>query len=267
MKKLSSVCRRALAPILLSAICLGALENGAFAQPASTANPIATASGQVTVLPYGVDAVLKMQQKGIDKDIILNYINNSPRPFHLSADAIIHLQSVGLPPDMTKAMLQRDGQLQQQGMQQQPAWMASAAANSPAGPSPVVTPTTPAPPITANGDSPYPYYGGDYSYYDSGWPAYAYYDYGWPYYGYYGYGWPGWYGRGGGWGRGYAGFRGGFGGFRGGVGGFRGGMSGFRGGVGGFRGSVGGGFGGFRGGGGGGFHGGGGGGHGGGGHR
>ena len=252
----------------------------ASAQNTSTANASATPA---PALPYGAREVVKMYQGGISKDMIVNYINSTSLPYHLTADGILYLQTLGVPQEATQSHDPARRPVAAAGHaavstsnSRWPAAMAAAngaaAAQSPAQ---VVTPTTPAPSVTVIGGSDYPYDYSDYGYpyYGyGGWPYYG--GYGaWPYYGYGGLGW-GWgyggYGYGG-YGRygrygGYGGFRGGVGGFRGGVGGFRGGVGGFRGGVGGFRGGVGGfrgGVGGFRGGGG--FHGGGGGGHGGGG--
>jgi uncharacterized membrane protein YgcG len=277
MKKYSSEFRMAIAAITATAMCLGASYVVAQAQDTSNSNvttelsavrvaqvnpanpsgvfPVQGGVGpgaQAAALPYGVGEVVKMYQGGISKDIIINYINSTALPYHLTADQIIYMQTLGMPQEITKAMILRDGQLQQQGMHQpypqnypqQPMPPPSGPPNGygyGAGQPPpqVAAPSTPPPDVTVVGS--------DYPVYDAGYPYYG--DYGWPYYGYYG--WPGYVG-GWGWGRGW----GGYGGFRGGFGGFRGGVGGFHGGVGGFHGAVGGG----------GFHGGGGG-HGGGGHR
>jgi hypothetical protein len=220
------------------------------APAAPTAAAPATAPAPAPALAYGVGEVVKMYQGGINKDVIVNYINNTVLPFHLTADNIIYLQSLGVPQEITKTLIQRDGQLQQQAAQQyyqQQAVAAAAAAQNgaatalpgqyppgqyppgqvpPSQPVEVVTPSTPPPAVTYVGtDYPYTY---PYPYYYDAWPYY----YSPLVVGGWGWGW-GWGGHGG-WGRG---FHGGYGG------GFHGG-------------------GGFRGGGGGGFHGGGGGGHG-----
>jgi hypothetical protein len=221
----------------------------ASAQSASAAGAVqATASGGVQgpTLPYGANEVLKLYKGGVSKDVIINYIDSTVMPYHLTADGIIYLQTVGVPQEITQAMILRDGQLRQQFSQQyyQQQMAAANAAATAQGSAQVATPATPAPDATVVGGSDYP------NYYDYGYPGY--YGYGWPYYG-----WPLGFGGGWGWG-GYGGFRGGYGGFHGGYGGFRGGVGGFRGGVGGFHGG-----GAIRGGG---FHGGFGGGHMGGGH-
>jgi len=248
-----------------AALIFGATLPQAHAQNNSlTVNspPAATATAPgAPALPYAASQVVKLYQGGVSKDVIVNFVQSSAYPYHLTADDIISLQKLGMPQEITQAMLQRDGQLQQQAAQQaamMPTYPPpSTQPGEVAGQSPqVVMPTTPAPQVAVVGsDYPYYDYGYDYPYY-GGWPTYIVGGWGW-----YGPGW-GWRWCGPGW-RGGWGWRGGFGGFRG---GFRGGVGfggGFRGGFGGFRG----GFGAFHAGGGG-FHGGGfGGGHGGGGHR
>ena len=216
MKNRLSVFPMAFAAITTAAVCLGVPWSAASAQNSSTASysttpPPAASATQVPALPYGAGEVMKMYQAGISKDVIIGYINNSSLPFHLSADAIVYLQTLGVPPEITKAMIQRDGQMQQQqAMQQQYQQQQMAAAvAAPNGavaaqpPAQVVMPTTPAPSVTVIGGSDYPYY--DYGYPDD-------YGYGGAYYG-----WP--LVIGGGWAGGY----GGYGGYRGGVGGFHGG--------------------------------------------
>jgi hypothetical protein len=191
---------------------------------AGTTMSPANSAGQAPALPYGVGEVVKLYQKGISKDVIVGYINSTALPYHMNADEIIYLQTLGMPQEITQAMLQRDGQLQQQAQQyyqQPPTAVPKNNAIVAAQPPPqVVVPTTPAPDVSVIGSG-YPYY--DYGYY--------------PYYDYSSY-WPpviiggGW---GYGWGWRCGGFRGGFGGFRGG-GGFHGGFGG-----GGFHGGFGGG--------------------------
>ena len=229
MKHHSSLFRMALAAIAATAVCLGAPWSVAKAQNTSPTN---ASVAQGPALPYGAGEVVKMYQGGINKDVIINYINSTALPYSLNADGIIYMQKLGMPQEITKAMIVRDGQLQQQQQanqqyyqQQQPlpgAMPASYGAVAAQPPAQVVMPTTPAPAVTV--------IGADY-------PVYNY------WYPYYGYGGPYYYGPslvigGWGWGWGYGGFRGGFGGFRGG-----GGFGGFHGGRG-FHGGSGGGHGG-----------------------
>jgi hypothetical protein len=211
-----------------------------------------TAPSAATALPPGVSEVVKMYQSGVHKDVIASYVNNITVPCRLTADGILYLHSVGVPDEITQALIVRDGQLRQMAASMAAAGQASGTQYAPgtqimpgAQNAPVVTPTTPPPDV-----SDYGYYG-DNSYYGYSYPYYPYYYAGYPY-GVWGWGW----GGRGGYGRGYyggfhGGFHGGVGGFHG--GGFRGGAGGFHGG--GFRGGFAGGHGGF------------GGGHGGGGHR
>jgi hypothetical protein len=239
MNNRASVLPMALAAIAAIAVYAGAPWSTASAQNASIASashtPPSSNVAQAPALPYGAGEVVKMYQSGINKDIIVSYINSTALPYHLSADGIIYLQSLGMPQEITQSMIQRDGQLQQQAMQQyyhqQQMAAAMAAANGLAAQSTaqVVTPTTPALSVSVIGGSDYPYN------YDYGYPYYS--GYGSPYYGGYGggFGW-GW-GNGWGLGRGGYGFRGGIGGFRG-SGGFGGGGS--HGGFGGGHGSGGG---------------------------
>jgi hypothetical protein len=240
-----AIFRIAFATITAAAVYLGTTWSVS-AQTTATTNssaPSGVADAPAPTLPYGVGEVLKLYQSGINKDVIINYIDSNAQGYHLSADGIIYLQNLGMPQEITKAMILRDGQLQQEQARQQyypqqpmppppaaPNGYGYGAAQPP--PQVVATPATPAPDVTVIG-SDYP----DYSVYDTGYPYY-YYD-GWPYY--YGPGYVGGWGWGRGWGRG-GGFRGGFGGFHGGFGGFHGGVGGFHGGGGGgFHGGVGGG--------------------------
>lgn len=230
MKNYPSVFRMALAAIITTAVYVGASSSTATAQNTS---PATVSTAPAPALPYGAGEVVKMYKGGINKDVIVSYINNTALPYHLNADEIIYLQAQGVPQEVTKTMILRDSQLQQQQqqanqqynqqppLQQQPMSEAMPAPYGAAAPQPpvpqVVIPTTPAPAVTVIG---------------SDYPVYPVYNYGYPYY--YGgpyYGWPlvigGW-----GWGWGHGGFRGGYGGFHGG-GGFRGGSGGFHGGFGG----------------------------------
>jgi uncharacterized membrane protein YgcG len=159
----------------------------------------------------GASEVVKMYQGGIKKDVIISYINNTSLPYHMGADGVAYLHSLGVPQDIIQAMIQRDARLQKiQAMQQStPPSAAPNGVQATAQSGRIVAPSTPPPNIAVipGGDYGYPYY----------------YDYEYPYYDYGVYGPPiiigGW-GWGGG--RGHGGFHGGFGGVHGG-GGFHGG--------------------------------------------
>ena len=233
MKKHTSVYWSSLVSIVTVVVSMSVPGNLALADgPVSNAAPAAVTAPQAAPpLAFGVSEVVKMYQGGISKDVLLGYIANTALPFHLDADGIIYLQHLGMPQDVTSALIRRDGELQKQAAaayqqqalayQQQPPpgpqgnYQPVAANTAPQ----VVVPNT-APPVVA----PYP----DVA------PPVVYPDYGpYPYYGYpyyygpdvvigagWGWGW-GWGGRGWGWG-GRGGFgHGGFGGGHGGFGGHR----------------------------------------------
>jgi hypothetical protein len=241
MKIYPSVLRVFLVPLTVAAFGVASTQF-ALADATNAAVPPPggpTASAMIQGLPFGASEVIKMYQGGISKDVIVNYVENSVAPFRLTADNIIYLQNLGIPQEVTKAMLVRDGQLQQQAAAYAQQMAPNPASQMAMAPPPgrqqgaVVVPSTPPPAV-------YP----DYSYSDSG--------YGYPYYPYYPYyggtvvvggWWPGYYGWGyrGGFRPGF-GFHGPFGGFHGGFGGgFHGGGGGFHGGGGGGHGGGGGG--------------------------
>ena len=88
---------------------------------AQNSSPASVNTASTPALPYGVSEVVKMYQGGISKDVIINYVENSGQPFHLSADGIIYMHHLGMPVEITQAMMQRDTQLQrEQPMAAQP---------------------------------------------------------------------------------------------------------------------------------------------------
>jgi hypothetical protein len=235
MKKHTSVYWVSFIYLATAVVSIGVPWNLAAADGTLLSSAPATVTTQAPALPLGVSEVVKMYQGGIGKDVIVSYIENNALPFHLTADGILYLQHLGVPQEVTRALILRDGELQKLAVaayqQRAQVYQQQQAAGAPAynqvgvanAAPPVVMPSTPAPsvyPYPQNAPPPvYP----DYS-------AYPDYDYGYPYYGSgfvigggYGWGWGG-YGGYGGFGRGGfgGGGRGGFGGGRGG-GGFGGG--------------------------------------------
>src|SRR5665213_249758 len=145
------------------ALCSLGLSGSALAAPDVPPSGTSPASATVAApsLPYGVTEVVKMYQGGINKEVILGYIQNTALPFHLTADGIIYLNHMGVPLDVISALIHRDGQLheqaalayqqQSQNSQQQPMVNPPGSESNPqvlsgAG-SPVVSPTTPPPPV------------------------------------------------------------------------------------------------------------------------
>ncbi len=219
MKKHASIYLAGLITLAAGAVAFAAdpVPTAPTAPPPSATTAAPATAG--SALPYGAAEVVKMYQGGIGKEILIGFVDSSTLPFHLSADNIIYLQHLGLPQEVTSAMMHRDAELQKSGMAYQqmappsgamppnmaqyqapPAGAPGPGVATPSGPPPSVDPY-PAPPVV---NTPAP------AYVDPGYPYY----YGYPYYGYPYYG--GWWGPGwgwrGGWGGGWrgGGFRGGF---------------------------------------------------------
>ena len=240
MKKHTSVYWVGLIYLATAVVSIGVSRNLDAADGTPSASAPAIVTAQSPAFPLGVSEVVKMYQGGIGKDVLVSYIENSALPFHLTADGIIYLQHLGMPKEVTSALILREGELQKQAVaayqqraqasQQQPATGAPGYNQAGVGNTalPVPMPSTPAPAVYPYAESAPPPVYPDYS-------AYPDYDYGYPYYapglvigGGYGWGWGG-YGRYGGGVRGGSGggSRGGFGGGgRGGMGGGGGGHGG-----------------------------------------
>ncbi len=91
-----------------------------------------------SILPFSPLAqVVRLVQAGVDPEVILAYVTNSISTFNLDSDKIIYLANLGVPNEITTAMMQRDQVLQQQ----------MAAAANPA-PPPAPAPETVAPETT-----------------------------------------------------------------------------------------------------------------------
>jgi len=58
--------------------------------------------------------VVRLVQAGVDQSVILAYVTNSISTFNLDSDKIIYLTNLGVPNEITTAMMQRDQILQQQ---------------------------------------------------------------------------------------------------------------------------------------------------------
>jgi len=122
-----------------------------------------TQAAQRTKFSFGVDEVAKMYQRGVETDVIVNYIESSSVPYHPSAEEIVRLHDLGVPSQIITTLIrhgakvQREANAAYQQSQQQPAAVANAAASaypsSVAQPPPVVTYTYP-----TYVDNPYPVY-------------------------------------------------------------------------------------------------------------
>jgi hypothetical protein len=153
-------------------------------------------------LAFGPTQVVKLQQGGLGKDILVTYVSNANLSFRLRADDIVYLHKVGVPDEVINAMMDKERNqavlaqnsapapaLVQQPVAQQPQ---ATMVNPPVAQTTVVT----QPPVVYTSPSysyDYPYYGGSYYY---GPPVSLSFGFGW------GRGWGGW---GGGWHGGWGG--------------------------------------------------------------
>ena len=81
-----------------------------------------TTRSTASTLPPDIDPnsplaqVIRLVQAGVEQSVILTYISNSTSPFNLNSDEIIYLNDLGVPTEIVNAMMQRDQQLQQMGV-------------------------------------------------------------------------------------------------------------------------------------------------------
>lgn len=127
---------------------------------------------------FGVEEVAKMHQNGVDADVIMNYIEHSSVPYHPSADEIVRLHGLGIPPQVITALIRHGAKVQQeaavayaQSQQRATEEAKAAAATGTTYATPVVqvAPLAQAPPpvVTYNYSYPQYVYSGYASYYPS----------------------------------------------------------------------------------------------------
>jgi len=85
------------------------------AAPSAQANGIKKAA-QPARLSFGVGEVVKMHQGGVEADVILNYIENSSVPYHLSAEEVVHLHDLGVPSPIITTLIRHGAKVQQQAV-------------------------------------------------------------------------------------------------------------------------------------------------------
>jgi len=122
-------------------------------------------------LSFGVDEVVKMYQGGVEADVILNYVENSSVPYHLSAEEIVRLHDLGVPSPIVTALIRHGAKVQQQAaaayaQSQQKATEEAKAASAYANTYSAPVYTAPPPVVTYNYTYP------EYVY--TGYPLYAY---------------------------------------------------------------------------------------------
>ena len=83
------------------------------AAPSQKTNGIKKAA-QPARLSFGVSEVVKMYQGGVETDVVLNYIENSSVPYHLSAEEVVHLHAIGVPSPIITTLIRHGAKVQQQ---------------------------------------------------------------------------------------------------------------------------------------------------------
>jgi hypothetical protein len=130
----------------------------------------AVATKGAAKLSFGLDDVLKMVQSGVATDVILTYIENSTVAYYTTAEDIVQLHELGVPPQITAAMIRHGGKLRAEQAKAAKAVAVAPAATYTSASSQAMQPA----PVTYNYSySAYPYYPA-YSY---AYPAYSYYTY------------------------------------------------------------------------------------------
>ncbi len=122
-------------------------------------------------LSFGVDEVVKMYQGGVEADVILNYVENSSVPYHLSAEEIVRLHDLGVPSPIVTALIRHGAKVQQQATAAYAQSQQKAAEEAKAAPAYVNTYSAPvytAPPPVVTYNYTYP----EYAY--TSYPVYAY---------------------------------------------------------------------------------------------
>ena len=64
-----------------------------------------------TRLSFGLDDVVKMSQSGIATDVILTYVDNSTVAYSPTAEDVVRLHELGVPPQVTAELIRHGGQL------------------------------------------------------------------------------------------------------------------------------------------------------------
>jgi len=138
-------------------------------------------------LSFGVDEVVKMYQGGVEADVILNYVENSKVPYHLSAEEIVRLHDLGVPSPIVTALIRHGAKVQQEAtaayaQSQQKATEEAKAASAYANTYSAPVYTAPPPAVTYNYTYPEYVYAGYPAYVYSGFYSYPRYCYSAPFY-------------------------------------------------------------------------------------
>ena len=177
MKNRTTLYLASLAVMTGSTLVLAAIEtnkgqNGGTATETRTVTqeaPAVAPKGTVK-LSFGLDDVVKMVQSGVTTDVILTYVENSTVAYYTTAEDIVQLHELGVPSQITAAMIRHGGKLRAEQAKAAKAVAVAPAATYTSASSQAVQPAS----VTYNYSYPaYPYYPA-YSY---AYPAYSYYTY------------------------------------------------------------------------------------------
>src|SRR2546423_9908997 len=73
-----------------------------------------TQAAQRTKFSFGVDEVVKMYQRGVETEVILNYIENSSVPYHPSAEEIVRLHDAGVTSQIITTLIRHGAKVQRE---------------------------------------------------------------------------------------------------------------------------------------------------------
>ncbi|HEY3856770.1 MAG TPA: hypothetical protein VGO67_20485 [Verrucomicrobiae bacterium] len=159
-------CRTAASVLAATATAMSLLYfNAHAAETGTTGEPPGTppsSTAQPASLPYGVADVVNMWRSGTKPADLIAFVKGTAVPYQLTADQLIQLRTIGLPPEVIQAIIQRGAQLKQEKQVPPPPPSAILAYGGVGGEDYVNTPFY---------EYDYPYYGYNYPYDE--WPIYV----------------------------------------------------------------------------------------------
>src|SRR5439155_8948873 len=90
-------------------------QSDAAKPPVAPVQPTAvTQAARRTKFSFGVDEVVKMYQRGVETDVIQNYIESSSVPYHPSAEEIVRLHDAGVPSQIVTTLIRHGAKVQRE---------------------------------------------------------------------------------------------------------------------------------------------------------
>jgi hypothetical protein len=102
--------------------------------------------GAKPYLSAGVPEILRMHEAGVDKSVLLAFVQSSSVAYHPSAREVIYLRDEGLSPEIISAMLKRGGELRDRAADLQREELRTRQVEQPAPAAPAPAPAEPAQP-------------------------------------------------------------------------------------------------------------------------